>query len=107
MPHPDSIFVLNDGLALPLLDGLCRRGISVPEDVALIGMGDLPLTGHSSMGLSTMREPVEEMGEAAQTILKLIESPALGPIQRVISCVELKARRTTIGQQWVPCPNGS
>ena len=97
-PHPDAIFVLNDGIALPALESLQRRGIRVPEDVAVIGMGDLPLTGHRAIGLSTMREPVEEMGrEAVEVALKLIADPSLGPIERVLSCEELHQRRTTVG----------
>jgi LacI family transcriptional regulator len=101
-PHPDSLFVLNDGIALPALESLARRGIRVPEDVAVVSMGDLPLTGHSAIGLSTMREPVEELGrEAAEVALQLIAEPSLGPIQRVLSCEELHGRRTTLGDRWV------
>ena len=101
-PHPDAIFVLNDGIALPALESLQRRNLRVPEDVAVIGMGDLPLTGHSAIGLSTMREPVEQMGrEAAEVAMQLIEDPSLGPIQRVIPCEELHGRRTTLGSRWV------
>ena len=91
-PHPDAIFVLNDGIALPALEALQKRHLKVPQDVAVIGMGDLPLTGHSAIGLSTMREPVEQMGrEAAEVALQLIEDRSLGPIERVISCEELHA----------------
>jgi LacI family transcriptional regulator len=101
-PHPDAIFVLNDGIALPALEALQKRHLKVPQDVAVIGMGDLPLTGHSAIGLSTMREPVEQMGrEAAEVALQLIEDRSLGPIERVISCEELHARRTTLGDRWV------
>jgi DNA-binding LacI/PurR family transcriptional regulator len=61
-------------------------------------MGDLPLTGHSGIGLSTVREPCEEMGrEAAEAILKLIADPRKGPIQRALPLCELKVRRTTAG----------
>jgi LacI family transcriptional regulator len=101
-PHPDALFVLNDGIALPALESLQRRGLKVPEDVAVIGMGDLPLTGHSAIGLSTMREPVEQMGrEAAEVALKLIEEPQQDPIHRVLFCEELHGRRTTLGDRWV------
>jgi LacI family transcriptional regulator len=96
--HPDAIFVLNDGLALPALEALAQRGIRVPDDVAVMGMGDLPLTGHQGISLSTVREPCEEMGhEAAETILKLIAHPKRAPIQRALTLCELKVRRTTVG----------
>ncbi len=102
-PHPDALFVLNDGIAMPMLEGLELRGLKVPADVAVVSMGNLPLTGHAAVGLSTMREPVEEMGrEAAKLALRLIEDPSAGPIRQTIEVAELHARRTTIGSDWVP-----
>ena len=101
--HPDALFVLNDGIALPTLESLFRRGIRVPADVAVVSMGDLPLTGHAAIGLSTLREPVEQMGrEAAEMALRLIEDPAAGPLRHTIACAELHARRTTLGDRWSP-----
>ena len=102
-PHPDAIFALNDGIAMPMLESMARRGLRVPEDVAVVGMGDLPLAGHRAIGLSTMREPVEQMGrEAAELAIRLIEDPKAGPIRRTIECAELHVRHSTIGDRWVP-----
>lgn len=93
---PDAIFALNDGLALPALGQLEARGISVPEEVAIIGMGNLPMTAHPAIGLSTLREPVEEMGEAAASLLlDLISGKAEAPVRRALSSCEVFARRTT------------
>lgn len=95
---PDAIFVLNDGLAVPLLHLLEVRGIRVPDDVAVIGMGDFPICSHAGIGLSTVKEPVEQMGqEAARIMMGLIDNPDVDPVQCVISCGELKERRTTVG----------
>lgn len=94
--HPDALFVLNDGLALQALEILDRRGIRIPQDVAIIGMGDLPLTGHSGISLSTVREPCEEMGRAAaHAALTLIAEPGSTPIVSLIPGNELRVRRTT------------
>lgn len=99
--RPDALFVLNDGTALPALDSLRRRGVRVPQDLAIVSMGDVPLAGHSAIGLSTMREPLAEMGRsAAEIALKLIAKPGRPPTHRTIECSELHARRTTIGDQW-------
>lgn len=95
---PDAIFAINDGLALPLLEGLNQRGLRVPEDVAVIGMQDLPLSHHSAISLSTVREPVREMGEAAALmLLDLIEGRAKAPIHRTITSAEVIVRKTTGG----------
>jgi LacI family transcriptional regulator len=98
-PDLDAIFVLNDGLALPLLEKLDARGIRVPEDVALVGMGDLPLTGHAAIGLTTVKEPTDLIGRhAAEAALELIATPGRKPIYRPIDGCELKVRRTTAGR---------
>ncbi len=95
---PDAVFAINDGLALPLLEGLSERGIRVPEDVAVIGLQDLPLSRHSAISLSTVREPVREMGEAAaRMLLDLIEGNAKAPVRHTISSAEVIVRNTTGG----------
>ena len=100
-PKPDGLFVLNDGTALPALDVLRRRGFSVPNGLKLVSMGDVPLAGQSCIGLTTMREPLQEMGrEAAEEALRSIAEPGRPYTQQVIACNELRVRRTTIGQAW-------
>ena len=91
--RPDAIFALNDGLALPALEALESRGLRVPEDVAVVGMGNLP---HASLGISTIPEPVEQMGEmAARLLLDIIEKRVKPPIHKSISTSEFIARRTS------------
>lgn len=94
--HPDAIFAQNDGLAIPLLSALRSRGVRVPDDVAVVGMGDYPITSHEGISLSTTREPLPEMGrEAALAVIELIRDPAQAPIQRLVPGGELRIRRTT------------
>ncbi|MCX6971857.1 MAG: LacI family DNA-binding transcriptional regulator [Verrucomicrobia bacterium] len=96
---PDAIFALNDGLALPALEALDRRGLRVPEDVALVGMGDLPMTSHSAIGLSTIPEPTAEMAAmAARLLLDLMEGRQKTPVNKTLPTSEFIARRTTLGQ---------
>jgi LacI family transcriptional regulator len=96
---PDAIFALNDGLALPALEALDRRGLRVPEDVALVGMGDLPMTSHSAIGLSTIPEPVaEEAAMAARLLLDLMDGRQKTPVNKTLPTSEFIARRTTLGK---------
>jgi LacI family transcriptional regulator len=95
---PDAIFALNDGLALPAMEELAARDISVPGDVALIGLQNLPLSGHPAISLSTVEEPIEAMGEAAARILlDLISGKVKAPVRLVIPTGGVLARRSTIG----------
>jgi LacI family transcriptional regulator len=91
--RPDAIFALNDGLALPALEALQARGLRVPEDVAVVGMGNLP---HASLGISTIPEPVEQMGEmAARLLLDIIDKRVKPPVHKSISTGEFIARRSS------------
>lgn len=93
--RPDALFVENDPLALQVLDDLNRMGIKVPDDVALIGLGDASESSHSRINLTTVVEPVKELGQqAAKILLELIREPQKGPIHRLIKGVELKIRGT-------------
>jgi len=94
---PDALFALNDMIAMNILNLADEVGIRIPDDVAIIGMGDLPIS--KLAGLSTMREPLGELGEAAaQMVLELIEDPTKTPLHRDITCNELVIRKTTTAQ---------
>lgn len=66
---PDSIFAVNDAIAIGALSVLRERGIQVPEEVALIGFDNDPYAKFSSPSLSTIDQPVCEMGMLAARIL--------------------------------------
>ncbi|KKT04241.1 MAG: Transcriptional regulator, LacI family [Parcubacteria group bacterium GW2011_GWA2_43_17] len=95
MDHPDALYVMDDSLALLTLDKLNKMGLKIPDDVAVIGMGDLRESSHSMIGLTTVAEPTQEMGKiAAETIIELIRKPQQSPIKRLLSGTDLKIRRT-------------
>ncbi len=94
-PKPDAIFAMNDSLALQVLEFLNDRGIEVPGQVAVAALGDLPLAGTSMINLTTAREPCEALGAAAaEGIIQLLQDPS-STCNRLISCVDLKLRRTS------------
>ncbi|HJZ48618.1 MAG TPA: substrate-binding domain-containing protein [Roseiflexaceae bacterium] len=69
-----AIFVANDQMAYGARLGLYRRGIRVPDDVSLVGFGDLLSSAYTTPPLTTVRQPIFEMGRtAAQAILDLLE----------------------------------
>lgn len=97
--RPDAIFAMNDSLALPALDTLEDLGISVPGQVAIIGLGNLPATRYRAIGLSTVAEPIEEMGRrAAETVQGLISGKIKTPVHLTIESSEVIVRRTTAGR---------
>lgn len=66
---PDGIFAVNDATAIGALSVLRERGVKVPDEVALIGFDNDPYAKFSSPTLSTIDQPVYEMGMLAARIL--------------------------------------
>ncbi|AHF92782.1 LacI family transcription regulator [Opitutaceae bacterium TAV5] len=80
--RPDALFVLNDALALRLLEKIREMGVRIPEEVALASMGDFLTSSHQSISLTSAPEPCEEIGaEIAKAALKMIRSKRAQRIQ--------------------------
>lgn len=76
-PQTDGIIFSNDMLALGALNEAHRRGVKVPDDIAMIGFGDMDFSRSTLPPLSTVRLPREEIGEAvAQCVLQRIQGNA-------------------------------
>ena len=71
-PGLDAVFVASDIMATGALHALRRAGRRVPDDVAVIGFDDLPLAQHTTPPLTTVRQPIEEVGTAAAHRLLLV-----------------------------------
>lgn len=65
----DAVFAHNDLSAAGALQALRDGGLRVPEDVAVVGFDDLPLAGHTHPPLTSVRQPLREMGAAAARTL--------------------------------------
>ncbi len=66
---PDALFIASDIMAVGALKALNEAHLSVPDDVAIIAMGDPPFAAYTLPALSTMVLPVPEAGTRAATIL--------------------------------------
>ncbi|GHA76298.1 LacI family DNA-binding transcriptional regulator [Pontibacter akesuensis] len=64
-PMPDGIFVSNDTCAVSCLKTLSQAGISIPNDVAIVGFNNDPITRIVEPNLTSINYPGEEMGEMA------------------------------------------
>ncbi|MFL6111505.1 MAG: LacI family DNA-binding transcriptional regulator [Catenulispora sp.] len=83
-PDLDAVFVASDLMALGALRALRRAGRKVPDDVAVIGFDDAPLAAHTEPRLTTVRQPVEDMGAAmARHLTRHISGLADVPAQTV------------------------
>ena len=67
--RPDAIFVGNDHMAFAVIDTIRFLGFTIPNDVSIIGYDDVPLAAWAAYDLTTVRQPVNRMVEAAVTTL--------------------------------------
>ena len=73
--RPDAVFVGNDHMALAVMDTLrFELGLSVPEDVSVVGYDDVPIASWPAYDLTTIRQPVNRMVDATvDALLSRIE----------------------------------
>lgn len=89
---PRAIFAENDLLALGILQGVKASGLSVPEDVAIVGFDDIPFASFPEVQLTTINQPTYEMGrKAAEVLLEQIGTSDREPPARSMQ-IYLKPR---------------
>lgn len=99
---PTAIFASSDQMAFGVYEAIRQRGMRVPDDVSVVGFDDLPEVRWSSPPLTTVRQPLSEMGVlAARTVLRLaagetLESP------RIELATELVIRESTAAPRTPP-----
>ena len=91
---PTAVLAGNDGLALAVLEELTRRGIEVPGDVSVVGFDDAPIASLGP-GLTTVRQPAEEVGRTAGRFVTAMIDGARPDDCRALLPVDLVVRGTT------------
>jgi LacI family transcriptional regulator len=74
-PEMDAIFVANDQMALSVLREASRRGISIPEQLAVIGFDNIPESAYFYPSLTTISQDLQLLGEqAVQNVVEMIQA---------------------------------
>jgi LacI family transcriptional regulator len=93
----DGIFAHNDLSAAGAIQALREAGRNVPEDVAVVGFDDLPLAATTQPPLTSVRQPLRQMGEAAARMLLAHFDGAALPQSPTVIPTSLTTRGSTIG----------
>jgi LacI family repressor for deo operon, udp, cdd, tsx, nupC, and nupG len=73
--RPTAIFCANDEMAMGCMHAIQRQGMSVPDDISVMGFDDIRYAAVSNPPLTTIAQPARDIGErTAQKILDAIES---------------------------------
>ena len=65
-----AVIAFNDQMALGVIAGLVRLGLSVPGDLSVIGIDDVPMAAMVAPSLTTVSLPSEDAGAAAVALLR-------------------------------------
>jgi LacI family transcriptional regulator len=94
----DAIFCANDQTAFGAMKAISEKGLRIPEDIAVIGMDDLPGASMSVPPLTTIRQHVKLRGhQAVALLLQHIEAQVAMPFFSEIP-YELVIRESTVGE---------
>lgn len=95
-PYPRAIYASNDLMALGSLEALRERGLSVPDDVSLIGNDNILLGEMSHPALTTVAIPKREMAaEMTRLLLRCIQEQTHAPRLLTLLRPHLIARHST------------
>ncbi len=80
-PEMDAVFVANDQMALSVLRETCRRGISVPRQLAVVGFDNIAESAYFHPSLTTISQDLQLLGgEAAQNVVNMIQARQQGQL---------------------------
>ncbi len=97
-PRPDAVFAANDPAAIGAMKAIWNAGLRVPEDIAIIGAGDIALGDLLRVPLSTVSWSREQLGKrAAELILDRIGPDPAAEFRRVVIPPQLVVRRSSGG----------
>lgn len=96
--RPTAVFVASDGMAPGALRAIQEAGLRIPEDIAIASHDDLPLATIVSPSLTTVHQPVYELGAAAvDLLLTRLEHPNEHSPTHVRLQTHLVVRQSTVG----------
>jgi len=91
---PSAVFCCDDYMAIGVMKRIKELGLSVPQDVALVGFDDIELASYITPSLTTIRQPLTQLGRrAVHLLLQLIEGSKYPPLHEFLD-VELMERES-------------
>ncbi len=94
--RPTAVFARNDFTAVGAMTAVKEAGLSIPQDVAIVGFDDTALALHTIPPLTTVRQPMRLQGQlAAEMLLRRIDDDSSTREERILDC-ELIIRESTV-----------
>ena len=95
-PKPDGVFCFNDPLAIGAINEALSQGLRIPEDIAIIGCGNLQYDDSLRIPLSSINQHSRRIGEeTARLVLNILKFKVAPKPEIVVLQPELIARAST------------
>jgi LacI family transcriptional regulator len=95
-PSIDAIFVTNNLMTLGTLETLHSRNLQTPNDVGIIGFDEMPWANIGSISLTTVTQPVYEIGStAAMRLFQRLQNPDIFTNQEIVLAPTLSIRSSS------------
>lgn len=91
---PDAVFVSSDIMAIGAQRAIREAGLRIPHDIAMVGFDDLPQAAMAEPPLTTIRQPISQLGPVAIDMLKEAIGHSSEVIESRVLPVELVLRET-------------
>lgn len=89
--RPTAIFSSDDYMAIGAIEKIKSVGLSVPEDIAIVGFDNIELSGFIKPSLTTIKQPMYEIGRSAvEVLLDLVAKKKVPPIRNMLKTELIK-----------------
>jgi LacI family transcriptional regulator len=92
-PRPSAVFVAGDEMAIGLIEEAKHKGIAIPGDLSVVGFDDIPLASSNLISLTTVRQPLYEVGRLGVKYLKsVVDKKTKEPVKVLLNNTQIVAR---------------
>jgi LacI family transcriptional regulator len=103
-PRPDGVFCYNDPVAIGAMRAIAEAGLRVPDDIAVVGAGNVHYSDFLAVPLTTVDQGTSEIGKrAADLLLERIGCKRKLRSQKILIEPRLVIRQSTAGGGVTPC----
>ncbi len=92
---PSAIFVANDEMAIGAMRAALEQGISIPEDLAIVGFDNIDMSAKVYPSLTTVAQPMYEMGAIAMRVLTKILNDEILDSKKIVLNYSLLERESS------------
>jgi DNA-binding LacI/PurR family transcriptional regulator len=93
---PTALFCTNDVIAIGAMRAIYDAGLEIPGDISVVGFDDVPIAALLRVPLTTVAQPIQEMGAAAvELLIERIEGGASLPPRQVVLEAHLVVRQSS------------